>query len=178
MILKVHEKIYSCEKNSILVTKKNLLSEEMNSRHKKSILVTRNHFLSQEINSCQRNQFLSKESILVTRINSCHKKLFLVRSHPSVELTISSRQRVNPTKKFRLSVKHFVGTWFPGSQRKRRPAALGTEIGKGVNAQGWAEELTRGEGAGGGCLGLSRPISAYISLSPVIPGNIQLFQLS
>ena len=95
--------------------------QEINSCHKKSILVTRNQLFSQEINFVSRNQFCHKKLILVKRNQFLSQELFLVSSYPLVKLILSIRENAWILSKNSLQLKHFVGTWFPGSQRICRP---------------------------------------------------------
>ena len=91
------------------MTKYQFLWKEIHYCHKKLILVTRNQFLSQEIISCH------KKSFLVTRNH------FLWVHILRLNLSIRDNSWIQPNNSLELI--HFVGTWFPGSQRNSRPAS-------------------------------------------------------
>ena len=84
--------------------------KNIDSCDKESIIVTKNQFLTQKSSLITRNQFLPQE------INSCHKKSVLVNSHPFGKLFYQFATTCESYQKIRLSFIHFVGTRFPGSQ--------------------------------------------------------------
>ena len=97
------------KKKSILVSRNQLLSQEINYCHKKSILDTRNQVLSQEINSYH------KKSIFFTRNQFLWTHILWLKLFYQFATTRESYQKI------RLSL--YI-SWEPGSQVPKEFAAL------------------------------------------------------